>query len=269
MPPQNPRPIPPGWYDDGHGALRWWDGQQWTDHVQPHPQGAADMWQRPRHTPSPEQSGGPAADVARADESGAELPVSPVGGDLPGAGTAEASGIFTSATGPSRSRAWVVWVVAGIVMLILVVLAAVLIPLAILGFGRVAAPSQAAPASVEEQGAVAAVYDFDEAWQSADCDLYLDVTTQHLREVTLIDDCATFTEQSVGFTQWYTEYEIVVTDIRGSGSEYTVATQESYLAHFDQNGEPLEPAERQVVEYEYTLVPDGDGWALDDLVSVE
>ena len=22
--------TPPGWYDDGRGALRWWDGAQWT-----------------------------------------------------------------------------------------------------------------------------------------------------------------------------------------------------------------------------------------------
>jgi hypothetical protein len=26
--------TPPGWYDDGRGALRWWDGAQWTEHVQ-------------------------------------------------------------------------------------------------------------------------------------------------------------------------------------------------------------------------------------------
>lgn len=25
--------TPAGWYDDGQGALRWWDGQQWTDQV--------------------------------------------------------------------------------------------------------------------------------------------------------------------------------------------------------------------------------------------
>ena len=25
----------PGWYNDGHGALRWWDGWAWTDHVAP------------------------------------------------------------------------------------------------------------------------------------------------------------------------------------------------------------------------------------------
>ena len=31
-----PRPItPPGWYDDGHGQLRWFDGSQWTQHTAP------------------------------------------------------------------------------------------------------------------------------------------------------------------------------------------------------------------------------------------
>lgn len=27
--------TPAGWYDDGHGSLRWWDGQQWTEHTHP------------------------------------------------------------------------------------------------------------------------------------------------------------------------------------------------------------------------------------------
>lgn len=26
-----------GWYDDGTGTKRWWDGQAWTDRVQPPP----------------------------------------------------------------------------------------------------------------------------------------------------------------------------------------------------------------------------------------
>ncbi|MDO4100438.1 DUF4177 domain-containing protein [Clavibacter michiganensis] len=26
-----------GWYDDGSGTMRWWDGTQWTDTVQPPP----------------------------------------------------------------------------------------------------------------------------------------------------------------------------------------------------------------------------------------
>lgn len=31
-----PTPITPaGWYDDGRGQLRWWDGQRWTEHTAP------------------------------------------------------------------------------------------------------------------------------------------------------------------------------------------------------------------------------------------
>ena len=26
--------VPPGWYPDGAGKTRYWDGGQWTDHVQ-------------------------------------------------------------------------------------------------------------------------------------------------------------------------------------------------------------------------------------------
>jgi hypothetical protein len=26
--------TPPGWHDDRHGSVRWWDGAQWTAHVQ-------------------------------------------------------------------------------------------------------------------------------------------------------------------------------------------------------------------------------------------
>jgi len=27
--------TPPGWYPDGQGGLRWWDGSRWTEHTQP------------------------------------------------------------------------------------------------------------------------------------------------------------------------------------------------------------------------------------------
>lgn len=193
-------------------------------------------------------------------------PAPPDGAPAPGGAP---SGIFVAATAPQRSQTWIVWVIVGVVMLVVVALAAIFIPLAILGFGRVDAAAVVEPTNDAERGAVDAVYEFDEAWQTADCDLFLGVTTERLREIVQIKDCGTFTGQSDAFTEWYSDYEIVVTDIRGPGYEYTVATQESYIAHFDQAGEPIEPGVREVVEYEYTLVPDDDGWAVYDLVSVE
>jgi hypothetical protein len=27
--------MQPGWYDDGSGTMRWWDGRAWTNNVQP------------------------------------------------------------------------------------------------------------------------------------------------------------------------------------------------------------------------------------------
>lgn len=51
-----PRPItPPGWYDDGHGQLRWYDGSQWTQHTAPLAQaGPPRMPQQPVAPPRPQ-----------------------------------------------------------------------------------------------------------------------------------------------------------------------------------------------------------------------
>lgn len=35
---QNTQQTPAGWYNDGSGRMRWWDGHQWTPHYAPAPQ---------------------------------------------------------------------------------------------------------------------------------------------------------------------------------------------------------------------------------------
>ena len=32
-----------GWYDDAEGNKRWWDGERWTDQVQPQPEAGHEM----------------------------------------------------------------------------------------------------------------------------------------------------------------------------------------------------------------------------------
>ena len=119
---------PPGWYDDGRGALRWWDGAQWTEHVQ---------------TPDHEHETTDAAASATAEPSDA----APEGGYPPSAppgypegfpGGAAPSGAFIAATEPKKSTLWIVWVVIGFVLLGIVLFTTVLIPLGIGMFGSVA-----------------------------------------------------------------------------------------------------------------------------------
>ncbi|MDN3495460.1 DUF2510 domain-containing protein [Planococcus sp. APC 4015] len=97
--------MPPGWYDDGRGALRWWDGAQWTEHVA---------------VPDPETD---ESDTGGIEELPPELAESV--DDSAG----EGSGAFGAATDGSRSSLWVVWAVLGVVLLGIVVAIAVIIPL--------------------------------------------------------------------------------------------------------------------------------------------
>ncbi len=84
--------TPAGWYDDGSGRQRWWDGTQWTEHFAPE----APSEQTPAETaePTPETSSAPvdgtpdapAADVPSGDAAVADVPPADISAaDVPAA----------------------------------------------------------------------------------------------------------------------------------------------------------------------------------------
>lgn len=237
--------TPPGWYDDGHRALRWWDGIRWTEHVA---------------TPA-------APAVAEADErqptaapSSIDPNVYPTGHAATSPG-ASGTGAFVAATEPNKSRAWIIWVVAGVVLLGIVIAAAVLIPLFFLGL----ATAGKAPSGEEETRAVATVETYDEAWREVDCEKFLASTTENFREMLTLRDCAAFEPAARDFADSVQKYELTVTGIERVGdSEISVATSETYESFYDETGAPVDPPVPLEDRCTYSLVPAGGGWAIDN-----
>lgn len=277
----------PGWYDDGHGALRWWDGAQWTEHV------ATPDPETPDGDPAPTEAEIVAASEAEAAaqpaaaeaNSAAALglgfppaagpadftphPDHPQGaypGGYPGADAS--AGAFAAATGARKSKLWVLWVVLGVVMLGIVIAAAIVIPLLFL---NMVGGSQGAvqPSGADQEGAVSAVELYDDAWQSADCDAYTASTTEDFRGVSGLTDCETFSSSATEFSASVQNYEVTVTQVESTGDSVQVTTTETYDALFDENSEPLDEPQAGVVHYEYTVVDDGGDWHIDDLADLD
>lgn len=289
--------TPPGWYDDGHGAMRWWDGTQWTEHV------ATPDLDDDANAPSEADivAANEAADAERAEvdpavalgigvppaAGGAEFPqystaqpydaptapaAGPSQGEYPSGypGPDAAPGAFAAATEPRRSKLWILWVVLGVVMLGIVVAAAIVIPLLFLSLagrqGGAAGQGGVEPQGADQQAAVAAVELYDDAWQSADCEAFEASTTEDFRVGYYgFEDCADFEERAVEFMAGAQDYVLTVTAIESEGDAITVSTVEAYNALLDENGDPLDEPEPQEYLYSYTVVPVDGGWAIDDL----
>ncbi|MCW3493627.1 DUF2510 domain-containing protein [Microbacterium sp. SSM24] len=292
--------TPPGWYDDGHGALRWWDGAQWTEHVA---------------TPDPETEGETApteADIVAANEAAADsgsasapdeatsaqeaaaaqeaaevdaatalgfgvppaagTPVYPPAvtdhpqGAYPGGypGADASAGAFVAATEPRKSKLWILWVVLGVFLLGIVIAAAIIIPLLFLNLAAGGGSSEASPSGPDEEAAVAAVELYDDAWQNVDCEAYMASTSESFRTDFGYADCESFESDASDFAAGVQDYVVTVTAIEAGEGEIVVTTTETGNALFGEEGE-LEQPEPQEWEYEYTVVDVGGEWVIDEL----
>ncbi len=215
--------TPPGWYDDGHGANRWWDGTRWTEHV----------------------SGTDAAPPAPA------APVAPAAAAAPG---------------PKRSNLWIVWVVVGAVVLVLLIGAAIAIPLLALGASKLGGLAGAGtPADADQKAAVAAVELYDDAWQDADCKAFMASTTEAFRAQAGLADCSAFETEAEGFADAVEDYEVDVTGVRDAEDAIVVSTTETYTRLVDEGGDPLAEPVDESIDWQYTVVADGDDWRIDSL----
>lgn len=283
--------TPPGWYDDGRGALRWWDGAQWTEHVQtPDAEPAETVEATPAAEQPPTDPAdasmdallAPAVQPAPTLESASEPYAAPAvpaetlpEGDYPPSappgypggfpGGAAPSGAFISATEPKKSRLWILWVVLGVVLLGIVILAAVLIPIVIGMFGSVAGGGSNGAQSDDQAAAVAAVELYDEAWGTGDCDKFQAATTESFREVLQLPDCTSFTAASQGFIDSVENYELTITSVENDSDEQiTVITSETYTSMVDDQGNQTDEALPYEDKYAYIVVPAGDGWAINE-----
>jgi hypothetical protein len=277
--------TPPGWYDDGRGDLRWWDGSQWTEHVQTpdaEPEGApdADLSTQPDEAMdallAPAIAPAPTLESAAMTDAGAPAPAespdvvadggytqsAPPGypGGFPG-GPAPSGG-FIAATERKKSKLWILWVVLGVILLGFVILAAVLIPVL---FGMFGSTSSSGGSSAEDEAAaVAAVELYDEAWATADCAKFEQATTVEFREVIELSECGAFTAASQGFTDSVDDYVLEVTSVESTEDRITVGTTETFTSLIDDQGNPTEEPVAYEERYSYVVVPSEGGWAINE-----
>jgi len=256
--------TPPGWYDDGHGARRWWDGIQWTDHVQPAPVFAAP-------TAAAGQTASPTVYMLAGDrQTGSATPYTVPSGSHPGAAGPAAPVTYPALPpAPPKSKIWIVWTVLGVLALGAVITAIIAIPMALAGLTATAGSAgepqsgSSAPSEEDESSAVATVRLYDDAWQEVDCSKYMATTTQAFRDEIELPDCATFEEYAQVFADSTENYVLTITDVVQDDDVITVSTSETYTNLVDEEGVALESPEEVEDLWEYYLIESGGGWIIE------
>jgi len=253
----------PGWYDDGHGAIRWWDGADWTEQVAtPDPaQPGQQVWTPPAGASAAGGYPGSAAG-GYPGNSAPGYPGYPTAG-YPGAEAAPSAAATTTMTKPRTSKLWIVWVVLGVVVLGVVIALAALIPLVLQAF-EPGSDTSVPPTSADMEAAASSVERYNDAWMSGDCEAYMATTTEDFREATEITNCDTFAVESRIFASGIDDYVTTIGDVEAIGNSIAVSATESYTSQFDAEGSRTDEPQEYEDRYEYIVVRSDGGWAIDN-----
>jgi hypothetical protein len=294
--------MSPGWYDDGHGSMRWWDGAQWTEHVAAPEGRSADAGeQQPAETiPVYQAAGGqqPAETIPVYQGAGdtAAFAAPSAGGypaHAPVTGPGTDQGAFVGAGGPRKSRVWIVWVVAGVALLGVLIALAIVVPMIFLGLttgaGSSGVPTDEAaggtsaepaaeepvesdaedsaqpPSAADQQAAADAVESYNEAWLVGDCESYFATTTEQFRGAMETTNCESFALQSRNFAGAVDNYVTTIGDVETVGSTVAVSTTETYTSMYDDDGNQTDGPVDYEDRYEYVLVSADGVWVIDDV----
>ncbi len=152
--------TPAGWYDDGHGALRWWDGTQWTEHTHVAETPTAPAAEATSHGADDTPADAPVAPSEAAASPMPPVPTAPGGyaTAYPGIDPSTVQGVAAPAVAPGapglsggptaggptaggptaggptaggpakKSKLWILFVALGLVVVGMIVAAALIIP---------------------------------------------------------------------------------------------------------------------------------------------
>ena len=179
-----------------------------------------------------------------------------------------------------RSGAWIIWVVAGVLLCAAASVLTALTPSLIAAMttsadgpsesstGRAVGPSAEdsgrevddflSPA--EEQAAIETVGEHDWAWLSGDCEGYFATTTERFRrDVMSAPDCAAFAAE-VRDRADTEPFTATVTKVEAIGEAIGVYTIESYVTRLDDTRD----REQEPVTYVHVVVNEDGRWVIDD-----
>ncbi len=222
--------LPAGWYNDGTGTVRWWDGWQWTEQVLDAAAAASFSPVQPQT-----MSQWPTAGAPSGTPPWASSPYQgPAGQTALGYG-----GTVPAAVGTKRTR-WGLWTALGLLAVLVVA-------------GGAFAIVQSMNTKLTPEDVVMR---YDSAFQDESCSLYMSSTTDDFKESMGVSDCDAFDEVMDQFAYARPYLTQITSSKETSSVRAEVRTEESW--HDPSTG-------RASATYRYSLVRDDedDVWRID------